>query len=184
MRTQEGKNAQQDKQHLQSHTGVPSGNLERFEPPDRWGMPGQSRLGGWQGPSLHARLRYLSCPEGNREPPKGLAQGVHRGRVAMHDLSVGLLLGHGQTASNSSQCGAAAPPNSSPPPHATSLQATGVFPLSPKALRLLTRSNHNHRFLGSVPAATGNQPSELRPGCTALIEAVQSPKTSVRYATS
>lgn len=123
LRMQEGMNAQQDKQHQQSHTGVLSGNLERVEQPDRRGTPGQCRLGGWQGPSLYAQLRYLFHPEGNREPPKDLEQGVHRGRVARHDLSASLLLGHGLTASSSSQCGAAAPLNSSPPPHVPTARA-------------------------------------------------------------
>lgn len=76
------------------------------------------------GSSLHAWLRYRSCPEGNREPWKGLEQGVHRGRVAMHDLSASLLLGHGQTASSTANVG-------------LQLPSTAVRLPTPRACRLL-----------------------------------------------
>lgn len=124
---------------------------------------------GGQGPSSYALLRYLACPEGNGEPLKGVEQGIDVGLVSIHeDLLVSLLPGYGQTAGRSSQSGAAAPSNSSSPPHPpgvpASLQATCVFPLSPRALGLLTRKKTQSQILG-VPqaAATGNEPCELWP---------------------
>lgn len=80
------------------------------------------------------RSKIMACPEGNREPLKGLEQGTDMGIVATYeDLLNNLLPCCGRTAGSSSQCGAAAPcnggllPASSCP--STGLQATCLFPL-------------------------------------------------------
>lgn len=100
--------AQQEKLHLESYTGVPSresGHLNSQTGrvcPDK-----QVRTVG--SPILCALLRQLACSAGNREPLKGLEQGINTGRVATHeDLSARLLQGYVQTPGSSSQCGAAA----------------------------------------------------------------------------
>lgn len=115
---QDERNAHQEKPHLPSHTGVPSGNGECLEGADRGVGLDKAGWEGGQGPSLCALLRYLACPEGNREPLQGLEQRTHGGRVTRHyDLLASLLLGDGQRAGSSSGWEGPALPNSSPPPH-------------------------------------------------------------------
>lgn len=73
LKKQKGKEVQQEKQHLQGHTGVPSGESGALGTAGEGGYVCLNKAGceGGQGPRLYVLLRYPACPEGNGEPAKG-----------------------------------------------------------------------------------------------------------------